>query len=140
MTTRLLTILDGIYAAVEAVPDFPAGLERSTVRAFTREQSPMLVMHLGREVVSSDSPFPMADRMREILCSVHARGEQPDVEAEGVFEALQPLIMRFTAPGVIQIDEASTDEPKFRGADLSAVIITKRFVVTYRTLADSLSQ
>lgn len=139
MTTRLQEYINGLYQAVEAKADFPAVAERSTLRAFTRDDPAMLVIHPGREVVSPDSPHPMATRIRELLFTAHTSGADRDDASESIFEALQPLVMGFTAPDIVQIEEFGTDEPKYVQGDRDRMAVTKRFRITYQTMADSLA-
>lgn len=139
MTTLFQGYRDGIVAALRAVPVFPAEVETSTLRAFTRDDDAVLVLHPGKEVVA-DGAWPRAERIRELLCSVHAAGDDREDVAEAVFEALQPIVMRYTAPGIVQIDEFGTDEPRFTSGDQARMLVTKRFRITYQTDADSLTQ
>lgn len=139
MTTRLQSYIDALYSAVETTPGFPAKTERSTLRAFKREEPAMLVIQPGREVVSPDSSWPMSTRIREVLCTAHTAGADRDDASEAIFEALQPIVMNFSAPALVLIEEFGTDEPKYAQADLDRMAVTKRFRITYQTAADSLS-
>lgn len=138
MTTLFQTYRDGIRAAISSVPGFPAEVETSTLRAFTRDET-VLVLHAGKEVVVEES-FPRVTRIRELLCSVHASGADREDDAESVFEALHPIIMRYEAAGIVQIDEFGTDEPRFTAGDQARMLLTKRYRITYQTISDSLSQ
>lgn len=137
MTTLFQTYRDSIADALVAQAGFPAEVETSTLRAFTRNET-VLVLHPGKEVVA-DGAWPRVERIRELLCSVHASGEDREDVAERVFEALQPIVMGFQGPGIVQIDEFGTDEPRFASGDQSRMLVTKRFRITYQTDADSLS-
>jgi len=139
MTTRLQRYVDELYAVVEQVDGFPAAVERSTLRAFRRDEHPMLVIHQGREVISPDSAWPRSTRVRELLCTVHTAGAERDTSSEEVFEALQPIVIGYVADGLVQIEELGTDEPKYLQGDLDRMAVTKRFRLTYQTLDDSLS-
>lgn len=139
MTTRLQGYIDALYAAVDAAPGFPASTERSTLRAFSRDEPAMLVIHQGKEVVLPDSPWPMATRVRELLCTAHTAGADRDDASEAIFEALQPIVMNLTAVSLVLIEEFGTDEPKYMQGDLDRMAVTKRFRLTYQTMADSLA-
>lgn len=139
MTTLFQVYRDGILAAIQAAPNFPALVETSTLRAFTRDEPSVLVLHTGKEVVSGEAAWPTSTRIRELLCSAQTAGEAREDFAEAIFEALQPIVMQFSAPGIVQIDEFGTDEPKFTSGDLPRMLMTKRFRITYQTQADSLS-
>lgn len=138
--TLMQSYINALYAAVDQAPGFPAQTERSTLRAFRREDNCMLVIHLGRETVLDDSPWPRSNRAREVLCTVHTRGDDQGALSEATLEALQPIVMGFSADGLVQVEEIGTDEPKFVQADLDRMAVTKRFVFTYQTMADSLAE
>lgn len=139
MTTLFQIYRDSIKSLIESPGNFPAIVETSTVRAFTREDGAVLVLHSGKEVIV-DEAMPRVTRVRELLCSVHTRGEDGEDVAEAIFEALQPIVMGYTEEGIVQIDEFGTDEPKFVPGDLTRALVTKRFRITYQTLSDSLAQ
>jgi len=139
MTTRLQSYIDTLYAAVEAAPGFPAMVERSTLRAFSRKEPAMLVIHPGKELVLPDSPWPMATRVRELLCTAHTAGADRDDASDAIFEALQPIVMGLAAPSIVQVEEFGTDEPKYVQGDLDRMAVTRRFRITYQTMADSLA-
>ncbi len=139
MTTLLRTYIDALYAEIETIPDFPARIERSTLRAFRREEYPVVVIHRGAEVISDDSPWPIVTRHRHLLVSVHGAGEDAEEDVETVFEILQPVLSRFAAAGLVQIEEAGTDEPKYAQGDLTRMVVTRRWRLTYQTQQDSLS-
>lgn len=137
MTTLFQLYRDGIRDALLDAADFPAEVETSTLRAFTRDEV-VVVLHAGKEVVVVEA-FPRVTRVRELLCSVHAGGEDREDQAEQVFEALQPIVMGFSSDGIVQIEEFGTDEPRFAGGDQARMLLTKRFRITYQTDSDSLS-
>lgn len=137
MTTLFQTYRDGIKSALEAAA-VPAEIETSTLRAFTRAET-VLVLHAGKEVVA-DGAWPRVERIRELLCSVHVAGDNREDLAEAIFEALQPIVMGYSADGIVQIDEFGTDEPRFTSGDQARMLVTKRFRITYQTDAHSLSQ
>lgn len=139
MTTRLQSYIDALYAAIEADPDFPAETERSTLRAFRRQDAAMLVIHRGREGISPDSALPRVTRVRELLFTAHTAGDGRDEASEAIFAALQPLVMRFSADALVQVEEYGTDEPKYVQGDLDRMAVTKRFRFTYQTMDDSLA-
>ena len=139
MTTLLQTYVDALYQSVDSSPDFPAVTEKSTLRAFRREDPLMLVIHLGKEGVSPDSRWPRATRIRELLCTAHTAGADRDDACEAIFEALQPIVMGFSADGLVMIEEFGTDEPKYVQGDLDRMMVTKRFRITYQTMDDSLA-
>lgn len=138
MTTLFQKYCDGIRTALEAISDFPAEIETSTLRAFTRSEA-ALVLHAGKEIVV-DGSWPRVTRVRELLCSVHTAGEAREDEAEAIFEALQPVVMQYEDEGIVQIEEFGTDESRFASADSARMLTTKRFRITYQTDADSLTQ
>lgn len=138
MTTRYQTYRDGIKAALLAATGLGAQVETSTLRAFTRNET-VLVLHSGKEIVSDEGPIGRATRMRELLCSVQTAGESRDDVAESVFAVALPIVLGYSAEGLVSLREMGTDDPKYVSGDLARMIVTKRFLLTYQTLEDSLS-
>lgn len=139
MTTLYQTFRNGIKAALIATPGLGAQVETSTLRAFTRSET-ALVLHSGKEFVSDDGPIGCATRVRELLCSAQTAGDARDDVAESIFEAALPVILGYAAAGLVSIQETGTDEPKYVPGDLGRMIVTKRFLLTYQTRENSLSE
>jgi len=137
MTLRELFI-DELMALLSAAPAFPAMVERSINIAFTREESPVLVIHRGSEDIEADLCGETI-RECEILASVITRSDVPDQQADSVMEIAHPLIMAYTSDHLLQIWEVGTNAPLFAGADGMACMLTTRYKVQYRTETASLT-
>jgi hypothetical protein len=138
MTTRRETFIQAIIAALEGAPGFPAAVERSVTRAFTRQESPVLVVHRGGEDVN-DALNTSVYRSCEVLVSVITRSDVPDQVADEIMEAAHPVIMAYRADGIMKILEAGTNAPVFSQADAQACLLTTRYTIQYTTSRRSLT-
>lgn len=138
MKTRVQMYVEGLHDALRAVPGFPAVIEPSPVRAHTHELAQVVTVQVGAERVT-DGATPRVTRMREIHLLVHTAGEDGLGLSEQVFSAAHPIVMAFTGPGLVQVEELRTDEPRYVNGDLLRQAITKRYLFTYQTAEDSLS-
>lgn len=136
MTTRVQQYIDGLMTALQSDPDFPAALETSTLRAFRRDDYPVLVIHRGKEAVSESSTYGQYRRIRELCFTVHTAGDDREEDAEKVFASLQPIVMGYSGTDLNMVDEIGTGEPMFAQADRDRMATTKRFAFIYTT-ADS---
>lgn len=139
MTTLAQRYIEGMRAALEAAPNFPARVESSPVRAHTRNETAVVSLQLGTESVEG-SGTPRVTRSREVHLMVHTAGDEHLALCEGTFEAATPILMQYQAEAIVQIEELRTDEPKYANGDLTRQVVTKRFLVTYQTVDDSLSE
>lgn len=130
--------IQGLIAMLEVVPWIPAGVHRSMSVAFSREESPALIVHRGAEDIEN-SLGDDTERYCEILFSVVSRGDAPDQEADEVMEFAHPMIMQFSAPGIVLVEEIGTNAPVFASADGSACMVTTRYKIHYSTDRLSLS-
>lgn len=138
MTTRRESYIQGVIVALSALPALAGRVERSISKAFTREESPVIVVHRGAEslenTLGSDT-----DRSCEILVSVVSRSHIPDVDADGVMEVAHPVIMAFQSAGILWMEELGTNAPIFSNTDSQACLLTTRYMVHYGTDRLSLS-
>ena len=137
MTLREMYI-QGLIAALQGVPDFPAHVERSLTVAFSRQESSVLVVHRGAEELEN-SLGDGTDRTCAILVSVISRSDVPDQVADAVMEAAHPVIMAYQAAGLLQMREMGTNAPVFSNADSQACMMTTRYSIMYCTDRLSLS-
>ncbi|MBY0237871.1 MAG: hypothetical protein K2X55_01005 [Burkholderiaceae bacterium] len=138
MTTLREVYIEGIIAALEATPGFPAKVERSVNRAFTRQESPVLVVHRGGEDVN-DSLNSSVFRACEVLVSVVTRSDVPDQVADEIMEIAHPVIMAYRGDRMMKILEAGTNAPVFSPADSQACLLTTRYNIQYTTARRSLT-
>ena len=132
------TYIQGLLAALRDVPNFPAQVERSLAIAFSREESPVLVVHRGAEELEN-SLGSDTDRSCAILVSVISRSDVPDQVAADVMEVAHPVIMAFQLAGIQQMQEIGTNAPVFSNADGQACMMTTRYSIMYCTDRLSLS-
>ena len=137
MTLREIFIQE-LMALLAATPSFPAQVERSIAVAFSREESPVLVIHRGAEGVEADLSGE-AIRECEILVSVITRSDVPDQQADSIMEVAHPLLMAYRADNLLQMWEVGTNAPIFANTDGQACMLTTRYRAQYRTDTLSLS-
>lgn len=124
------TYIQGLINTLRSVPAFPAGVERSISIAFTREESPVLVVHRGAEQIGNTIGGD-TDRECEILVSVISRGDSPETEADEVMALAHPLIMSFKAVGMMLMEEVGTSAPLYSNTDGMACMLTSRYKIHY---------
>ena len=137
MTLREIFIQE-LMALLAAAPAFPAQVERSLSVAFSRDESPVVVIHRGDEGVDGDLSGEVI-RECQILVSVITRSDVPDQQADSVMEAAHPLLMSYRAEALLGIWEVGTKAPMFASADSQACMLTTQYIVQYRTDRLSLS-
>lgn len=139
MTSRE-TIIQNLLALFRDMPDFPAKVERSLIRAYTREESPVLVIHRGTETADYGM-YGVVDRTCEIMVSILIRGQNPEQEADEIMEIVHPAMMAYTVDPTVEIldvSEGMTEAPVFAREDRSAVMLTTRYQIKYRTQPNTL--
>ncbi|HBQ90938.1 MAG TPA: hypothetical protein DD803_15995 [Alcaligenes faecalis] len=139
MKTRVQLYVEGVRAALRAEPGFPAKVEDSPVRAHTFVQDRVITVQPGSETVT-EGATPRVNRVREIHLLVHTAGDNGLELSESIFAAVHPIVMNFSAPGLVQVQELRTDEPRYANGDLERQVITKRYLFYYQTADDSLSE
>jgi len=139
MSTLFLEYVKGLRALLRADGSFPAKVEDSPVRASTRDDRQVICLLPGAEDVQL-SAVGRSTRVRELLFVMHTSGDEHLDLAEQIAAALHPIVMLFDAPGIVQIAEHGTDEPKYVNGDLARQALTKRYRITYQTDEHSLSE
>lgn len=124
--------IQGLIAMLTAAPGLLVLVERSISIAFSREESPVLVVHRGAET-PDNSNLGVTDRSCEILVSVITRSDTPDKDADDILETVHPLVMGYTAARLIDIREIATESPRYANTDGHACMITVRYLFLYRT-------
>lgn len=131
------TYIEGLMSAFQA-SGVSAKVERSLDVAFSREDGDVIIVHRGKED-PDNSVYGITDRMCDIMVSVLTRAAAPDKRADEIMVELHPLVVGYTADGIIDILEGQTDPPKFANTDGRACLITTHYTFHYRTAANSLS-
>lgn len=139
MKTRVQLYVEGVRAALRAAPGLPAEVEDSAVRAHTFIRDKVLTVQLGAETVT-EGATPRVNRVRELHVQVHTAGDNGLELSESIFAAAHPIVMNFSGPGLVQVQELRTDEPRYANGDLERQVITKRYLFYYQTADDSLSE
>jgi hypothetical protein len=130
--------IQGLIALLSGTVGFPAKVDRSISIAFTREESPVLVIHRGAEDVENDLGDD-TERQCEILVSVISRSNAPDSEADDVMDVAHPLVMGYAGTGILQVEEVGTNAPLYSNTNGMACMITARYRIQYSTSRLSLS-
>lgn len=139
MKTRVQLYVEGVRAALRAASQVPAKVEDSPVRAHTFAQDRVITVLPGSETVT-EGATPRVSRVREIHLLVHTAGDNGLDLSESIFAAAHPIVMNFSGPGLVQVQELRTDEPRYANGDLERQVITKRYLFYYQTADDSLSE
>lgn len=128
----------GIREALRNSQSLPGHVENSPMRAHGRDDPQVINVMPGAEKIVS-AATPRVTRSREVHLTVLTAGNEHLELCEAVFEVAHPIVMGFNADGITQIDEIQTDEPRYAGGDLTRQAVTKRYLITYQTLENSLS-
>lgn len=139
MKNLVAIYIDALLARIESVPSLQGAVERSPVRAHTRDASPVITILPGREKVEEAS-IARVNRHREVQVLVHTSGNEHMDLCEQTFSLIHPLIMTYTADSLTQIQEIGTDDPRYSNGDLTRQVVTRRYLLSYQTADDSLSQ
>jgi hypothetical protein len=135
--TLLETYVEALMAAFTG-SGAGAKVVRSLVETFERDEGDVIAVHYGKEEPNNDM-HGVTDRFRDIKVSVITRNPIPDKRAGEIMEVIHPLVVNFTAAGIIDVLEGPTDEPKYANTDGNACMITTHYIFHYRTQPDSLS-
>lgn len=124
--------IQGLLVLLRTTPGFPASVERSISIAFTREESPVLVVHRGAEALEN-SLGDDTDRQCDILVSVISRSNSAEMDADNIMAVAHPLIMGYAAVGVVLVEETGTNAPLYSNTDGMACMLTARYKIHYCT-------
>jgi hypothetical protein len=153
MTTRREQYAEGVVALLASQSDFdalpwPSELDadrvigvpatRSLVTAFGGDEIATLVIHMGVDIVTA-STIGSSTHVAQLMLTAVVRDPTPEQLANRLFEIAHPLVMAYSPPGVVQIEEVRTDEPMGTPADPDAAFVTMHYAITYQTQPDSLS-
>jgi len=114
-----------------AWPDFPAIVGRSLVRAFSEDEGDQLVVHRGSETPDLDLDGD-GQRACDVLVTVVTRADDAEPAADNVMAVAHPIIMAFSLPGVLNVEEIKVDEPKYASADYRVCMVTTQYRITYQ--------
>lgn len=137
MTSRALAIADhiaGLLAGVSGVSN-----HRDIVRAIERTEQLALVVEQGDEQAPQPDTISTYERRIEINVSAVAKGTEPYNRADAPMTSAHNLIMADRTLGglAMDIDEGPTTRQR-DSLEKEVGVITKTYIVAYRTAADSL--
>ena len=124
-------LLQGLAEFLAQQPGFPATVGRSLARAFGADEGSQLVVHRGSESPDLDVDGD-GQRYCDVLISVVGRSDDAEVEADAVMEVAHPLVMGYSDPRIVQIEEIKVDEPKYASADYKLCVITTQYRFSYQ--------
>ena len=134
MTTRRETILDAVVTALAGTTNVGTRIYRSRVTAFTREETPSLLVTWDSDNPVQTTSLPKLDWTLDISIAVIVRGDIPDKVADPVVESLHSKVMAdLTLGGVATnvIPTGTTNEAV--DSDQPAGIVTVNYQIKYRT-------
>ncbi len=140
MTTSRSTYLRGLADALAA----DAGLQqlgvllgRSIWYAAPRKGGRVLIVSRGRDV-AVDTNIGRTTRNCIVLLSAIVWSPTPDDEADEIFALSHPVVMGYSADGMLGITEGPTLEPQVGDEDGGMGILTMQYAIEYQTAPNAL--
>ncbi|MDE1011270.1 MAG: hypothetical protein OSB38_36970 [Paraburkholderia fungorum] len=140
MTTMREGFVSSIMGAIRADEQLQGSgvnVERSIYAAIDSSEPKVVVVHRGRDPVLA-STIGRTTRQCDLLVTVVVRDPAPDQAADAIFERTHPIVMAFNGPGVVGVEEVSTDEPETADIEGGVGIVTMRYTIQYQTTPASL--
>ena len=134
MTTRRETILDTVVTALAGTTNVGTRIYRSRVTAFTREETPSLLVTWDNDNPVQTNSIKSIDWSLDISIAVIVRGDKPDEIADPVVESVHNKIMTNSTLNdyAINIIPLPTNNEAV-DSDQPAGIVTLNFQIKYRT-------
>ena len=104
MTTRRENVLSAVITALAGTTNVGTRIYRSRVTAFTREETPSLLVTWDADTPTQTTSLPKLDWTLDISIAVIVRGDQPDKVADPVVESLHSKIMADLTLGGVATD------------------------------------
>ena len=141
MTTKRETILARIATVLAGTTGVSNRIFRSRTTAFTRGETPSIVIEPQRDTVEQTTSLPTLDHQLTVRISVIVRSTTPHQTADPVVESLHSKLMAdLTLNGnAIDIQPADTFFD-FLDADQAGGIFGCEYEIRYRTNVDDLTQ
>ena len=141
MTTKRETILARIKTVLAGTTGVSDRIFRSRQTAFTRGETPSLVIEPQNDSVEQNTSLPTLHHTLSITISVVVRSTTPHQTADPIVESLHSRLMAdLTLNGnAIDIQPADTSF-NFIDADQTGLVVECNYNVIYRTNVDDLSQ
>jgi hypothetical protein len=140
MTTNRSTYLRGIADALAAdtgLKQLGVVLGRSVWYAAPRTRGRVLVVSRGRDVVV-DTNIGRTTRNFIMSLSAIVWSPTPDDEADEIFSLSHPVVMSYSADGMLGITEGPTLEPQVGDEDGGMGILTMQYAIEYQTAPNAL--
>ena len=140
MTTRREHILDAVKTALAGTTSVGTKIYRSRVTAFTRAESPALLITWSGDAASQETSLATLDWNLDISIACIVRGETPDEVADPIVESLHQKIMADVTLGGYAMDviPTGTSNESF-DSDQPSGVITSTYQIKYRTLNNNLA-
>jgi hypothetical protein len=138
--TQRETYLQQLVAALAADADLKqlgVTLGRSIWHAARRQGGRVLVVSRGQDV-PVDTNIGRTTRNCVVMLSAVVWAPTPDTEADEIFALTHPVVMRFSADGLLGITEVPTSEPQVGDEDGGMGILTMQYAIEYQTAPDAL--
>ena len=141
MTTKREIILARIKTVLAGTTGVSDRIFRSRQTAFTRGETPSLVIEPQNDLVEQNTSLPTLHHTLSITISVVVRSTTPHQTADPIVESLHSRLMAdLTLNGnAIDIQPADTSF-NFIDADQTGLVVECNYNVIYRTNVDDLSQ
>jgi hypothetical protein len=135
MSTKREQILAAVNTLLAATAGATGRVYRSRQEAFSRAESPSVVIEPGP---STSSPEPVStckiDHLFTLVIAVIARGTVPDQVADPVAKSIHSLLMADRSLGGLVMDIwPMSRTPEFDRAESAAVVEVLTYRVQYRT-------
>ena len=141
MTTKRETILARIATVLAGTTGVSDRIFRSRTTAFTRNETPSLVIEPQSDTVEQNTSLPTLHHNLSVRISVIVRSTTPHQTADPVVESLHSKIMADLTLNGNAIDVQPSDTSfEFIDADQGGGVIGCSYNITYRTNIDDLSQ
>jgi hypothetical protein len=135
VTTKREQILAAVATTLAATSGATGRVYRSRQEAFSRNESPAVVIEPGPESIAAEPVSTCKiDHTMTLVVAVYARGTIPDQVADPVVKSVHSLLMADRSIGgrVMDIWPQGRD-PQFEKGDLAAVWEVLTYRVRYRT-------
>ena len=134
MTTRRETILNAIATSLANTTGVGNRIYRSRVTAFTREETPSLLITWDNDTPVQVTSLTTLDWTLDVSIAVIVRGDKPDTIADPVVESVHSKIMAdLTLGGTAMNLIPQSHGNEAVDSDQPAGILTLNYQIKYRT-------
>lgn len=137
MASKCEQIVGAVFALIDALP--AVGAYRSRLTALSRADSPAIVVRAEKEdIVKRNND--LSERELVLVVDTIARGAAPDSVADQYRVAAHGAIMADeTLGGLTLFTREIGTVWEMQDADLDAVVVSMRYLISYRTIAKTLN-